>query len=125
MQQDIKFRDVVNWSKLGVVGGILLACAGFYLFYWTTVMILTKQALDNPANWNQGYAGLGAAIVGALIALVVGWRSTTGQAAVVLKAEPPVPSSQEETVDVLIQKMRHRMYADAAENLLKTAGGTR
>lgn len=120
-----KFTDVVNWNKLGSVGGILLAVTMLGLCHYTHASILTKAVADSPTNWNIAYGEMLLGAVAALVAVVSSWRGTTGQAAVVIGQQKQAKPADDETVEVLLQKIEHRCRQDAANAILKgVAGGT-
>lgn len=124
MKDPIKFTDVVNWSRLGTVGGIILAVTLLGLSHYSHAQILTKAVGDTPLNWNVTYAELIGGIVSALTALVASWRATEGQAAVVLNTQVSSPVvSDDETVGVLLMKVEQRCRRDAANAIL--TGGTK
>ena len=120
----IKFTDVVNWSRIQTVGGIVVSVACFLLSHFGHVSILTKTSADTAFNWNVVNVELGVASVAALVALVAGWIGTEGREAISLNTPDPAKAAEDETVEVLLQKIEHRCRKDAADAIMN-AGGTR
>jgi len=122
--QPVKFTDVVNWHRLGVVSLIVIATTCLGLSHYNHVSILAKTAESSSFNWNVVNVELWAGVLSSIAAIITGWRGTAGKEAVSLNKQEPAKAAGDETVTILLQKIEHRCRQDAADAILN-AGGTR
>lgn len=124
MKQPVKLTDVINWSRWRTVGGTIVSIVCLLLSHYSHVSILTKTVADTTTNWNLATVELWAGIIFGVVAIIAGYTGTSGQEAVSLNAALPAKPDEEETVEVLMEKLEHRFRLDAANAVLK-AGGTK
>lgn len=118
----VKFIDVVNWYRGGVLLGIAATVGLLIAAHFGHVAILNKTVADNTANWNTVNAELYGGLAVALLTQIIAWFGTEGKASVSLNSSPPAKASDDETVDILLQKIAHRCRKDAADSILKAGG---
>lgn len=123
----VTFLDTVNWSRIGTIGGTILSLVMTLMSHFSHTAILTKTAADTSMNWNivnvEMYTGIGMA----LVAIVAAWRATTGMTHVQINTPPQVASSPDETSQILMSKLTHRLRVEAADAIVNSinTGGTR
>lgn len=122
--QPVKFTDVVNWHRLGVIGLIVIAVTCLGLSHYSHVSILNKTSGSTSFNWNAVNLEMWSGIISSLAALIAAWRGTSGKEAVSLNKQEPAKATENETVAVLLQKIENRCRQDLA-NAVLNAGGTR
>ena len=118
----IKFIDVVNWYSVISIVGLVVTVGLLVLSHFGHVSILDNKVANSASNWNTVNGELYGGLISAFITLVSTWFGTKGKAAVSLNNSPPAKASEDETVDILLQKIAHRCRKDAADSILKAGG---
>ena len=118
--KDIHWSDIIPWSRLGAVGGIIASTLLLLASHFHHVQILTKVAANSQLNWNVTNGEMFLGIGVALISVVVSWRATTGMTTIqqVKKAEAaPVIYEVDESSEVLLEKFKVKFRQEAADDV--------